>query len=212
MLDSIIQYIRVNRVSTTEIADAMGKTGDIPGVRPITAQMHCVGKTRWIYAYAESNWDFHVQIRDISPGEIVFVETFDCNNRAIFGSLVSKYLLLYREAAAIVIRGYVRDVHTLIKEKYQIWTEGVTPIGCFNRQAAYSFDEQIISEKRALYDGSIGVCDDSGVIIIPKELHTEAFLQSLMKMEEQEDIWFDCIDRKKWNTYETVCLKKYLVP
>lgn len=210
MLDPIIRYIRINRVSTTEIADAMGKTGDIPGVRPLTGQLHCVGKVRWIYAYAESNWDFHVQIRDVCPGEIILVETFDCNTRAVFGSLVSKYLLLYRQAAAIVIRGYVRDVHTLIKEKYPVWAEGVTPIGCFNRQAEYPFDERVLVEKRDLYNGSICVCDDSGVVIIPKTLHTEAFLQALVKMEEQEDIWFDCIDRKKWDTYDTVCLKKYL--
>ena len=29
-------------------------------------------------------------------------------------------------------------------------------------------------------------------------------------IEEQEDIWFDCIDRRKWDTFDTVCMKKYL--
>ena len=53
------------------------------------------------------------------------------------------------------------------------------------------------------------VCDDSGVVIIPKEQITEDMLQKLIAIEEQEDIWFDCIDRRKWDTFDTVCLKKY---
>ena len=40
-------------------------------------------------------------------------------------------------------------------------------------------------------------------------LHRGEFYKKLEWIEEQEDIWFDCIDRKKWNTFETVCLKKY---
>ena len=53
------------------------------------------------------------------------------------------------------------------------------------------------------------VCDDSGVVIIEKDNLTEKFYQKLEAIEEQEDIWFDCIDRRKWDTFDTVCLKKY---
>lgn len=56
----------------------------------------------------------------------------------------------------------------------------------------------------------MAVCDDSGVVVIPKHELTEAFLQKLAAIEEQEDIWYDCIDRKKWSTYRTICLKDYL--
>ena len=35
------------------------------------------------------------------------------------------------------------------------------------------------------------------------------FLKKLAWIEEQEDVWFDCIDRKKWDTFDTVCLKRY---
>ena len=38
---------------------------------------------------------------------------------------------------------------------------------------------------------------------------TESFLGDLERIERQEDVWFDCIDFRKWDTYETVCLKKY---
>jgi hypothetical protein len=66
-----------------------------------------------------------------------------------------------------------------------------------------------VEERRAYFDGAIAVCDDTGVVIITKENINSAFLAKLDWIEEQEDLWFDCIDRKKWDTFDTVCLKRY---
>ena len=46
--------------------------------------------------------------------------------------------------------------------------------------------------------------------MIPKEKITEEFLGKIVAMEEQEDIWYDCIDRRKWSTFRTICLREYL--
>jgi len=35
-------------------------------------------------------------------------------------------------------------------------------------------------------------------------------LKRLEFVEAQEDIWYECVDRRKWSTFDTVCLKKYL--
>ncbi len=148
-------------------------------------------------------------MHNIEPGYILITEPFNCGERAIFGDLVGKYLMLYRECEALIVLGKLRDIPHLIKENYPIWLQGTSPIGCHNVKNEQDLDESIKAERRAKYDDSIAVCDDSGVIIIPKELHTEEFLQKLSWIEEQEDIWFDCIDRRKWSTYETVCLKNY---
>ena len=103
----------------------------------------------------------------------------------------------------------MRDAHRLIKEQYPIWCTGFSPVGCFNAKNNQPFDEAIIKDRMKNVDGSIMVCDDSGVVIIPKEQITEDMYQKLIAIEEQEDIWFDCIDRRKWDTFDTVCLKKY---
>ena len=68
----------------------------------------------------------------------------------------------------------------------------------------------IVAEHKSMYDGSIAVCDDCGVVIIPKGFHTEEFYQKLVKIEEQEDIWFNRLDHYKESTFEIVCIKKYL--
>jgi len=207
---AIIDKLKRNRISSTEVADCLGKTGDIPNIFPLNSGHFKVGEVFWVYAYNESNWEVHEQIRNVKEGNVVIVEAFNCNNRAIFGDLVTKFLLLYRQASAVVVQGKLRDVPHLIKENWPIWYEGPTPIGCFNTKNETPFDQAIFKERKEKFDGAIAVCDDSGVVIIPNKYHNEEFLQKLSWIEEQEDIWFDCVDRKKWDTYDTVCLKKYL--
>ena len=134
----------MNKVSTTEVADCLGKTGVLPGIYPINRQQFAVGKIKWVYAYNESNWDVHEQVRDVQKGDVVYIECFDCNERAIIGELVSKYILLYRGGAAIVTNGRMRDAHKLIKENYPIWCTGVSPVGCFNTKNEVFFNKSII--------------------------------------------------------------------
>ena len=209
MKDKIIDYIKRNRVSTTEIADCLGKTGVIENVLPINAGLFCVGNVKWVYAYQSTNWDVHEQVIDVKQNDIVFIDAIDCEKRAIIGELVSKYILLYNQASAIVTNGKMRDAGALIREKYPIWCDGVSPVGCFNTKPD-ELPKEIYEEHKNKYDGAIMVCDDCGVVLIPKENHTEDFLNKIIKIEEQEDIWFDRLDRHKENTFEIVCLKKYL--
>lgn len=210
MKNRIIDYIRRNRVSTTEVADCLGKTGALPEVMPINRGHFKVGSVKWVYAYDNSNYPVHEQIRDTKEGEIVFIEAFDCGDRAIIGDLVSKYILLYLQAGAIICNTRFRDAASLLKENYPIWCTGFTPVGCFNKKPSIELDPQLIAKHRNLYDGSIAVCDDCGVVIIPKELHTEAFFKKLEAIEAQEDIWFDRLDHYKETTFDIVCLKTYL--
>lgn len=211
MKEKIIDYIKTNRVSTTEVADCLGKSGLFEGAEILNRGKFKVGSVKWVYAYNESNWSVHEQIRDISEGDIVMIEAFNCGDRAVIGELVSKYILLYKRAAAIISNAKFRDGARLIKEDYPIWCTGLTPIGCFNTKNEESLSDELYQKHYEKYNGSIAVCDDSGVVIIPKEHHTKEFYDKLMAIEEQEDMWFDCLDRRKWDTYDIVCLKKYEV-
>jgi 4-hydroxy-4-methyl-2-oxoglutarate aldolase len=205
----IIDLIRRNRISTTEVADCMNKSGLVPGARAVNLGKHKVGPVFWAYSYNESNWAIHDQLRAFPEGAVLVAEPIDCNSRAIFGSLVAKFLMLYRQACAIVVMGPLRDMPHLIKEQWPVWCAGATPIGCFNVEENAYLPKERLRELREPYEGAIAVCDDSGVVVVPAALQNEAFLDKLHWIEEQEDIWFDCIDRRKWDTFDTVCLKKY---
>ena len=207
----IINTIYDNRISSTEVADALNKTGVLQGISPFIQKKFAVGEVFYAYAHSESNFDLHKQLEKVPFNSIIFIDTFNCNKRAVFGDIVSKYLSLYKRASAIVINGFVRDAHSIRKENYPLWAKGATPLGCFNKKTETNNNLKIEIEKRkAIFEESIMVCDDSGCTFISKEKINEETLKRLEFIELQEDIWYYCVDTLKWSTYETICEKKYL--
>lgn len=210
MKDKIIALIEENRISTTEVADILGKTGAIPNISPLTNGLFYAGEVAFIYAVNNSNWEVHKQIQEYDlQDKIVYVHGINCD-RAIFGDLVSKYILLYKKAKAIVVNGKLRDAHKLIKEKYPIWCTGVSPIGCFNTPSSNTMSPQARLELIEKYNSSIMVCDDSGVVLIPKEVINKELIEKLIFIENQEDIWYYCMDTLKMSTFQIVCEKQYM--
>lgn len=207
--NEIIEYCIANRVSTTEVADALGKGGVLPRVQPINADQFRVGPVRTVFTANNSNYAVHDQIRDVQKGEVVIIFAHNCDNRAIIGDLVSKYILLYKGAAAVVVQGLVRDAARLRRESYAVWAEGVSPLGCFNKPSE-PYPKDIEEQIRKSYEGGIAVCDDGGVTVIPRDLLTDEMLNRLRGIEMQEDIWFFCLDTLKWDTKKIVCDKAYL--
>lgn len=206
-----LNLIEANKISSTEIGDVLGKTGQIVGVRALNQGMFKAGEVKVIYAINNSNYEVHKQLAEEGDfkDKILFIYNINCD-RAVFGDLVSKYIMLYKRAKAIVINGKLRDAHTLIKEKYPIWLEDVSPIGCVNHINGPEIDPSLLTEIKEKYDSSIMVCDDSGVVMIPKDKINKELITKLQFIEFQEDVWFYCVDTLKMSTYDTVCLKKYL--
>jgi len=209
--EQIIDFIKKNRVSSVEVADALGKSGVLPGPKPLATGQHVVGEVQYIYGHSESNWPIHEQGKDVKEGGILYVDTFLCHDKAAFGDIVAKYFLLYKQVEGVVVNGLLRDVHTLKKENYPIWCKGITPLGCYNKKVTLPHDiEESAETEREYLEGSIMICDDSGVTVISKDRINEDTLSRLEFIELQEDIWFYCLDTLKWSTYKTICEKAYL--
>ncbi len=104
----------------------------------------------------------------------------------------------------------MRDAAELISGEWPVWCEGITPEGCFNMDRIETPEITLLAKKhKAYYEDSIAVCDDCGVVIIPKDQITEQFYEKVVAIEKQEKMWFHCVDDLGWSTYDTVCLKKY---
>lgn len=206
----IIEYCKENRVSTTEVADALGKQGVLPLVKPLNDGHYKVGKVYPVFTAYGSNYDVHDQILGVSKNDVVMIFAHECDDLAIFGDLVSKFLILYKKASAIVVHGLVRDVAKLKREDYPVWSEGSTPLGCKNNKTSESFPKNIKQEITQSFDGSIAICDDGGVTIINKEQVNKDTLDRLKRIELQEDIWSFCLDTLKWDTKKIICQKAYL--
>lgn len=205
----IINTIKLNRISTTEVADALGKRCVLTGLHPITHDLHCVGPVRPIFTAFDSNYGIHDQIRAVESDEVVVVYTHACDGRAVLGDLVVKFLTLYRRAAAVVVDGLVRDAARLRRERYPVWCTGVTPLGCYNVEGEL-FPQDDESAIRDRVKGGIAVCDDGGVVVIPADEISESTLEKLNKVELQEDIWYYCLNVLKWDTKRIVVDRDYL--
>jgi regulator of RNase E activity RraA len=209
--ERIISIIKKNRISSVEVADALNKKGVIEGPQALIKGKFVVGEVQYIYAHSETNWPIHEQGQHINEGGILFVDTFNCNNKAVFGDIVAKYFILYKGVEGIVVNGLLRDAHTLVKENYPLWCKGITPLGCYNKNIEP--EQSVIEEAnkhKNFFDGGIMICDDSGCAFIEKNLINENMYHKLEFIELQEDIWYYCIDTLKWSTYKTICEKAYL--
>ena len=208
--DQLIRYIKVNRVSTTELSDALGKKGSIPGIRPIEYQSarHRVGKIKCVFAYNNSNFLVHEDLKNVKPNDVVIVFAKKINHKSIIGDLVAKYTLLYKQACSIVVLGNVRDLQKLIKEKYPIWCKGFNPVGSENNfKGNYPKKEKNNILKK--FEGGIAVCDSTGVVLVEKSMVTKKLLDKIKFIEQQEDSWYYYLDVKKWDTKKIIVDKDY---
>jgi 4-hydroxy-4-methyl-2-oxoglutarate aldolase len=207
---SIKDFCKVNRVSTTEVADALGKKGVLRAVKPLNEQHYVVGNVFPVFTAYGSNYEVHEQIREVQTGDVVLIFTYECDDLAIIGEVVAKYLLLYKGAGAVVVAGMVRDVSRLRRDNYPIWCEDFTPLGCNNLKQERQFPEALELELRSRFEGGIAICDDGGVTVIEQSFVNTETLAALHKIEIQEDIWAFCLNTLKWDTKKIVCDRAYL--
>lgn len=206
LIDTIVH----DKITTTMICDVMNKSGYLGQIKPINPGCFAAGEVKYVFAHSGTNYHLHEQLANIEEDKIIYVDAIDCDERAVFGDIVTQYLLQHRRARAIVTNGYMRDVNDLIREKSLVWCHGGTPIGCHNVNVPVPpATAALVAERRKLFEESILICDDSGVAMLTPDWITPDFEKKLDFIEAQEAVWHYCVNTLKWSTYETVALKKY---
>ena len=205
--ENIISLIKTNRISTTEVSDALGKKGGLLGVKPLNRGKFAVGEIFQSNPRNDSNYEVHKSIQSIKPNDIVLISPSNFTEVAVFGDLVAKYCLLYKQAEAIVVNGNVRDVARLLREDYKIWSKGINPVGAVNDNL---FDPVSFNDDFRDLSGGIAVCDDGGVVVINAQEITAKTYESLVRIEALEDLWQFCLNSLKWSTLDIVVNKRYL--
>ena len=207
IVDSIIELIATNRISTTEVADALGKSGSLLGLKGFGTPKYVVGKVKVITPFGDSNYIMHQKAVDIEPNEIVFVQPINFSDVAVFGELLTKYCLLYKSAKALIVNGNIRDTARILKDDYAIWAQGSNPVGAVNHDTGN--DLKGSQEILEIYEGSIAICDPGGVVFITKDKISDETLRSLKRIEALEDLWHYCLNTLKWSTFDIVVSKRY---
>ena len=207
--NKMIDFIRENKLSTTEVADSIAKTGGIPSLSPVCVGDYMVGVARCMFTANGTNYYLHGQLDDIEQGEIPLIFSKYCEGRAIFGDIMAQYMIDRKKAQGIVLQGEIRDLDCIRRLGYNIWHNGTTPVGCINKPTT-PFPAEEESALRYRYDNCILVCDGCGVVAIPEKYHNNNTLDRMKALQLQEKVWNYCIDELGWDTVDTICNKRYL--
>lgn len=200
MREKIITFIEQNNLSTSDVADVLGRTGLLEGINPIKMGHCAVGEAVFIYARNDSNWQIHKTLETLDcTNKIIFVDGIQCDPKlALLGGLVSAYAFK-KKAKAIVCNGKIRDLGEILQKNYKIWCKGYTPI------VTTKFETKEIDVPNQM-DGSILVCDECGVVQIPNDKITEDTLEKLKQVKQKEIDWFDKLE-KGLSTFQITCKK-----
>lgn len=170
-------------VSTANISDAMHRSGDLPGLRPVMPGIRMAGPVVTVRTYP-GDWAKPVEAIDVAgEGDVIVI---DAGGRppAMWGELATQSAI-QRKIAGIAADGGVRDTPEIIRLGFPAWASVVTPTAGEPK----GFGEINVPIKIGgvrICPGDWAVGDDDGVVIVPKARAAE-FANRAMDVLEKEN-------------------------
>ncbi len=170
-------------VSTANISDAMHRTGDLAGLRPVNAGVKMVGPVVTVRTYP-GDWAKPVEAIDVAgEGDVIVIDALGLGP-AMWGELAT-HSAIQRKIAGVVADGAVRDTPEIREMGFPVWTRLVMPTAGEPK----GFGEINVPIKISgvrIHPGDWAVGDDDGVIIVPRARAAE-FANRAMDVLEKEN-------------------------
>jgi 3-hexulose-6-phosphate synthase/6-phospho-3-hexuloisomerase len=172
----------LGKVSTPNVSDALHRSGDLPGILPVTPGRKLVGPAVTVRTYP-GDWAKPVEAIDAArPGDVIVVEAGG-QGPAVWGELASESCL-QRKVAGVVIDGAIRDVDTIRAIGFPAFAKLVTPTAGEPK----GFGEINVAIRiggTAVSPGDWIVGDDSGVVRIPRGRAVETANRAMDVLEHE---------------------------
>lgn len=185
--------IRFQKLSTTNLSDALDKVGirgAVIGIRPMFDCPKIVGRavTIKITAAGMAKSKYHLGVRAIeqaSPGDVIIIDNRGDINNNCWGEILSMAAKM-KGVSGVVVDGAVRDIDACKEFGFPVYAKGVVPITARGRVMEESFNEIIRIGDIQVRPGDIVVADVNGVVIIPVEKIDEVLeaAEDILKKEE----------------------------
>jgi 3-hexulose-6-phosphate synthase/6-phospho-3-hexuloisomerase len=170
-------------VSTANVSDAMHRTGDLLGLRPVTQGVKMVGPVVTVRTYP-GDWAKPVEAIDIAgEGDVIVIDA-GATGPAMWGELAT-HSSRQRKLAGVVVDGAVRDTPEIMELRFPVWTRLIMPTAGEPK----GFGEINVPIKISgirIHPGDWAVGDDDGVVILPKARAAE-FANRAMDVLEKEN-------------------------
>ena len=177
------------KVSTANISDAMHKTGELRGLKPVwvgkPGELKFAGPAVTVRTY-NGDWSAPVQAIDhAKPGDVLVIDA--CQGEiAVWGELATNSCKS-KGVVGVVIDGAVRDIDDIRNLKFPLFARHFTPTaGEPKGFGEINAPIEICGRKVEPGDWIIG--DESGVMVVPKNLAMEMANRAIDVKEKENRV------------------------
>jgi 3-hexulose-6-phosphate synthase/6-phospho-3-hexuloisomerase len=196
------------KVSTANISDAMHKTGELRGLKPVwvgePGEMKFAGPAVTVRTY-NGDWSAPVQAIDqCKPGDVLVVDAC-AGEVAVWGELATNSCRS-KGVVGVVIDGAVRDIDDIRKMKFPLFARHFTPTAG-EPKGFGEINAPIEVCMRKVEPGDWIIGDEIGVMVVPKGRAME-IVNRAIDVHEREDRVREEIQRGS-TLGQTTYLKKW---
>ncbi len=169
-------------VSTSNLSDAMHRSGDLKGILPVSPGSKMAGPALTVRTYP-GDWAKTVEAVDTAaPGQVIVIDAGGVGP-AVWGELAT-HGAIQRKLAGIVIDGAVRDTPEIRKSKFPVFSKLIMPVaGEPKGFGEIGVPVNISGVKVFSNDWIVG--DDDGVICIPRDKAVEIANRAMGVLEQE---------------------------
>lgn len=188
--------------TVSDVLDSMGIKGTVSAsrLRPIISGKKIVGPAVTIRYIPESNTPdygyYHMERakladRDVyavaEKGDVAVFDAASLGDISVMGGLSTLVAKKWGMAGNIVDGG-VRDVDTIRKLDYPVWSTGQTPITGKYRVEAMEINGPITIAGIRVNPGDLIIADDSGVVLVPYEKAEEVLEKTIAATRREDEV------------------------
>lgn len=181
--------MQLDTAAVSDAMDSLNLYGRIPGIKTCVFGSKIVGPVFTIQyrPFSREEGKFYNAgnyIDKVPSGFIIFIDNqgrTDCTN---WGDILTQ-VALQRKITGTVIYGSARDINSIRKKQYPLFTSGITMVSGKNRVQMIATNSPLVIENVQIKPKDWVFADDNGVIIIPNnEIHE--ILKRSEKIERTE--------------------------
>ncbi len=174
-----------SEVSTSNISDAMHRTGQLNGIMAICPGAKAVGRAFTVRTYP-GDWAKPVEAIDHAPEGSVIVVDAGGSDIAVWGELAT-WSCVKKGICGVVIDGAIRDVDVIRKLRFPAFARHITP-AAGEPKGFGEMEVEILCGGAKIRPGDWIVGDDSGVVVIPKEEAVEVANRAADVLEKENRV------------------------
>ena len=185
----------LGRAGAATVHEAIGRSGLLqPYLRPIYPGAAAAGPAITVLAQPGDNWMLHVAVELCQPGDLLVVACTTQNTDGMFGDLLATSLAA-RGVVGLVIDSGCRDVATLRKMQFPVWSRAVSARGTVKATLG-AVNVPVVCAGALIHPGDVVIADEDGVVVVPRADTGSAVTATRQRIEREE------LNRKRLATGE----------